>query len=350
MGPTKETLLQLLSGADQALIDVRSETEFEQSGVPGFVSLPLLYQEERRQVGLCYKTHGQAAALTLGHQLVDPYRPQRVASWMEQIANSKSRKGLVMCWRGGLRSQIATQWIQEAGGDASQWEGGYKQLRQQLLGILNEPPPLLVLGGGTGSGKTELLREFISHAVDLEGLARHRGSAFGGLPAPQPSQTRFENAVGLALLKNLVLVEDEGRLIGKISIPKSLYLAIERAPMIQLESSLEERVQRIYAEYVALPLSQGLDYLQLEARLLANLEKLRRRLDAAYPALKDQLKKAFTERPALEHHAPWIEGLLTRYYDPTYLFAAKRNQRTPVICGDLATCRAWLQERFKTPW
>lgn len=348
MGLTNETLLHLLSEAGHALIDVRSETEFEQTGVPGFVSRPLLYQEERRQVGLCYKTRGQAAALKLGHDLVDPYRPERVAAWMEQIANSKSQSGLVMCWRGGLRSQIATQWIREAGGAAQPWEGGYKQLRQSFLAVLNQPPPLLVLGGCTGSGKTELLREFPAHAVDLEGLAHHRGSAFGGLREPQPSQTRFENAVALGLFKSLVLVEDEGRLIGQRSIPSLLYQAMQRAPLILVESPLEERVQRIYGEYVSQPLSHGLDYTQLGNGLLTNLDRLRRRLDRDYPHLKDQLRKAFTEEPSLEHHAPWIEGLLTRYYDPAYLYGAKRHQRTPALQGDLKTCRLWLQERFKS--
>jgi tRNA 2-selenouridine synthase len=329
------------------LIDVRSETEFVQSGVPGFVSRPLLYQEERKLVGLCYKSHGQDAAIKLGHELVDPYRAERVAGWMAEIANSKSQMGLVMCWRGGLRSQIATQWIREAGGTAQQWEGGYKQLRQHFLTVLNQPPPLLVLGGWTGSGKTELLREFPTRSVDLEALAQHKGSAFGGLLGPQPSQTRFENSVALGLFKSLVLLEDEGRLIGKRSIPSPLYQAMQRAPLIILESPLEERVERIYGEYVTEPLSQGLDYTQLESYLLASLDKLRRRLDRAYPLLRDYLKKAFTEEPALAHHAPWIEGLLTQYYDPTYLFAAKRHPRPPALQGDLKTCRLWLQERFK---
>ncbi|MCX6129608.1 MAG: rhodanese-like domain-containing protein, partial [Proteobacteria bacterium] len=196
MRQKKETLAAVLPGSGHALIDVRSETEFEQSAVPGFISLPLLFQHERHQVGLCYKSEGQAAAIKLGHELVDPHRPLRVKAWIDAIKESHTQQGIIMCWRGGLRSQIATQWIQEAGYEARQLPGGYKQIRQHFLSAFQNPPPLLILAGLTGSGKTELLREFQDSSLDLEAAAQHRGSAFGELPAKQPTQTQFENKLG----------------------------------------------------------------------------------------------------------------------------------------------------------
>ena len=336
----------LLPGTAHALIDVRSETEFEHSGIPGFTSLPLLYQDERSQVGICYKTQGQAAAMELGQKLVGPHRLERVKAWGETIQASASKKGIIMCWRGGLRSQIATQWIREAGFDAEQLPGGYKRIRQAFLALLNNPPPLVILAGPTGSGKTELLNEFQNHALDLEGAAHHRGSAFGEMTLPQPSQTRFENHVALALLKKQVLVEDESRMLGRLCIPEAFYQAMIKAPMLHLETSLEERVQRIFEEYVALPLSQGLELEDLQIRLLGSLDKLKRRLDKDYPEIRELLLGAFSQQQTWENHRPWIEAILVRYYDRLYAHSIERNKRLPVWSGDRPSCRAWLIERL----
>lgn len=343
-----ELLHPLLPGTPYALLDVRSETEFEKSAIPGFHSLPLLYQEERHQVGLCYKNHGQDAAIALGHQLVDPHRAERVAAWGKTILESPAQKGLVMCWRGGLRSKIATQWIRAAGFAAEQVNGGYKAIRRLLLEAISNPPPMIVISGPTGSGKTELLHEFQDDALDLEAIAEHRGSAFGGLVEAQISQTRFENAVALRLFRNLILVEDESRLVGRLSIPEVLHQAMRKSPMIYLEADTQERIQRIYDEYIALPLAQGRNYPDLELRMLANLDKLKRRLDKNYPAIRKAIKHAFSQAPEVQHHGAWIEGLLLRYYDPMYRFSLQRTQRHLVFSGDRSSCRAWLRERLRS--
>ncbi len=343
------SVTSLFPGTAHALIDVRSETEFEHSGIPGFTSLPLLYQDERSQVGICYKTQGQAAAMELGEKLVGPHRQERVKAWVETIQASAAKKAIIMCWRGGLRSQIATQWIREAGFDAEQLPGGYRKIRQAFLALLQNPPALIILAGPTGSGKTELLNEFQNYALDLEALAHHRGSAFGEMTLPQPSQTRFENHIAPILFKKHVLVEDESRMLGRLCIPESLYQAMIKAPMIYLEVSLEERVQRIFEEYVALPLSQGFSLEDLKIRLVSSLDKLKRRLDKDYSEIREMLLHAFSQQQTLASHTPWIAAILQRYYDRLYCHSTLRNKRSAVWSGDRASCRAWLKERLYDP-
>lgn len=336
-------LIPFLSHPPFALIDVRSETEFAQSGIDGFLSIPLLYQEERSQVGTTYKHKGQAAAIELGHKLVDPHRPERVQRWGDAILQSERKVGIVMCWRGGLRSQIATQWIREGGFEAEQLVGGYKQLRQHFLDKLDSPPPLLILSGMTGSGKTDLLDEFPRSGLDLEKAANHRGSSFGQTQLPQPKQTQFENRIALGLYKERALLEDESRMLGRLSIPEKLFQAMRRAPTLYLECDLEERVARIYSEYIGEALAHGLDYSSLHRSFQDNLSSLRRRLDRHYTDIKASMDRAFSHPPSLNGHREWIASLLSQYYDKSYEFSMRRFPRRVLFRGDREACRDFLR-------
>ena len=177
---------------DTSLLDIRAPIEFEKGAFPQSVNIPLMGDDERHQVGICYKKAGQEAAIELGRQLVsvDKQR-QRVAQWKRHIEDNPDTH--LYCFRGGLRSRIAQTWLQESGLDVPVIKGGYKALRRYLIETFSElvsKMQLVVISGRTGTGKTNLLRT-LSRSIDLEGLARHRGSSFGAMASPQPAVVDF---------------------------------------------------------------------------------------------------------------------------------------------------------------
>src|SRR5690606_25940385 len=185
--------------ADTPLLDVRAPVEFAQGAMPSALNLPLMNDEERAAVGTCYKRHGPDAALKLGHQLVSGVtREQRIQAWRD--ACQRHPDGYLCCARGGQRSHITQQWLRETGIDYPLIPGGYKALRQAAIQATEQrvQRPLILIGGCTGSGKTDLVRQH-PDGIDLEGLARHRGSSFGRTLQAQLSQASFENALAVKL-------------------------------------------------------------------------------------------------------------------------------------------------------
>ncbi len=165
--------------ADTPIIDVRAPIEFEQGAMPAAINLPLMNNDERAAVGTCYKQQGSDAALALGHKLVPgEIRQQRMDAW--RAACLQNPQGILCCARGGQRSHIVQRWLHDAGINYPLVEGGYKALRQTAIQATIElsQKPIVLIGGCTGSGKTLLVQQQ-PNGVDLEGLARHRGSAFG---------------------------------------------------------------------------------------------------------------------------------------------------------------------------
>lgn len=346
-----------LKSKTSAWIDVRSAGEFAAGGIAGFRCLPILSDSEREQVGRCYKLQGQVAAIALGEQLVAPTRSERIERWREEAARFPKTVARVSCWRGGLRSRTACLWLREAGAECEPVEGGYKALRRHLLSQFAELPDFCVAAGLTGSGKTELLRHLCGLSqiefIDLEALACHRGSSFGALTAEggpeQPSQASFENALALGLWRlerrELVWLEDESRNIGRCALPSSIYQAKMSAPAIWLEANVAERTERLFAEYVARPLRLGLSAAHLHAHLERCLSSLNRRLGGltcsrALAALGSAF--ASKERDELSAHWPWLELLLTQYYDPQYLYSWQKNPRAVIFRGTYEECSAWL--------
>lgn len=201
------------------MLDVRAPLEFTRGAFPGAVNLPLMDDAERHAVGLCYAEKGQHAAIELGHQLVSgEHKAARVAAWSDFARAHPD--GYLYCFRGGLRSQLVQQWLHDAGVDYPRVTGGYKAMRAFLIATLDAAAAgqqWLVLGGMTGSGKTDVLAD-VPAALDLEGHARHRGSAFGRRALAQPQQVDFENALAIDVLRRIdarfraLVVEDEGRL------------------------------------------------------------------------------------------------------------------------------------------
>ena len=340
---------------DIPLIDTRSPVEFAKGSLPTAINLPLMTDEEREAVGTCYKEQGQDAAVQLGHELVaGDLKEQRVGAWKTFVAQHP--EGALFCFRGGMRSEIAQRWLKDAGVDYPRIKGGYKAMRRWLTDStdqLIEKTPILLLGGPTGAAKTRILNEGnaggpIPGSVDLEGLANHRGSAFGRRVTEQPTQIGFELALGIQLLKHRhaghqkLLLEDEGRLIGRCALPLSLQAARHEADWVQLDASVDARVEHSYENYIL----QNLEDLMTQdatrafdhfaTGLLESLERIQKRLGGQrYAELKAVMQDALAahERGNPEAHKAWISELLTGYYDPMYDYQMNNRTKAPLFRG-----------------
>ncbi len=201
------------------MIDVRAPIEFQAGALPFATNLPLMVDDERHQVGICYKEKGQKEAIALGHELVcGASKEARVDAWRVFLVTNPT--AVLYCARGGLRSQLSQQWLADAGIDCPRVEGGYKHLRGFLIEQLNavcSTENLVVLSGMTGTGKTDIIKT-LPCSIDLEGAANHKGSSFGRPLDEQPAQIDFENNVILELMSvrhqhpgRSIIVEDESR-------------------------------------------------------------------------------------------------------------------------------------------
>ncbi len=248
------------------ILDVRSEGEFEQGHIPGSVNVPILNDDDRKLVGTCHKKEGSDKAVALGYKLVSGEKKECILKqWKEEIDRAKC-EGIelyLMCARGGMRSQIAKEWIQdELGVDLPRFSRGYKYFRQFLIDELEKRDfTPIILSGNTGTGKTVLLNK-LANAIDLEGLAQHRGSAFGGRLTPQPSQANFENLLAFEMVKlkeqkpRCIIFESESRGIGRVEIPKLFFEHMHSGDYIFLENSMEKRVRFTYDDYVTKDLAE----------------------------------------------------------------------------------------------
>ena len=324
-------------------IDVRAPVEFAKGAVPGAVNLPILNDDERAAVGTRYRQRGQQAAVALGEELVSgAVRAKRIEAWAG-FARSHPECTLY-CARGGLRSRIAQAWLAEAGAAVPRVEGGFKSLRRFCLHTIDEAATslkLIIVGGRTGSGKTAVL----AHApasIDLEGLANHRGSAFGERSSPQPPPIGFENALAVELLRlsargTTVALEDESRQIGRLAVPAALYQAMQAAPIVVIEASLDARVENILTEYV-------LEAPNPHEHLPASFARIRKRLGGArHQEIGELLGAALTQGDP-ELHRRWIRRLLTDYYDPMYDYQIAAKQDRIVYRGDTKSVADYLAQ------
>ncbi|MEY1661176.1 tRNA 2-selenouridine(34) synthase MnmH [Isoalcanivorax beigongshangi] len=343
------------------LMDVRAPVEFAKGAFPAACNLPLMNDIERQKVGTCYKQHGQHAAIELGHQLVGgAVKRARVAAWAAFAQQHPD--GVLYCFRGGLRSRIVQQWLQEAGVQLPYVEGGYKALRTVLIDTTEQAVAQchwVVLGGMTGTGKTEVLAT-LDQALDLEGHAHHRGSSFGKHATAQPGQIDFENRLALDLLRQRsagarrFVVEDEARLVGACSLPLSLHRGMLQAPLVWLEDSLAGRVARIVDDYVVKLCAEFVALHGPEAGPQRFAERLRQSLDNIVKRLGHarhrQLSKLMAQALAVQQssgdvsaHCAWIEALLVEYYDPMYAYQRRETAHRVLFRGERAAVTEFLQ-------
>jgi tRNA 2-selenouridine synthase len=326
------------------LLDVRSPAEFARGHIPGAVNTPLFDDAGRAEVGALYARVGQRAAFLRGLELAGSrlafMARSAFAAWegfphnsgqlSEPPAPSTARPGMIgeprpeialHCWRGGMRSKSVAWLLRTAGLRTHVLRGGYKAFRRFVLASFEAPMRLMALGGRTGSGKTETLaclRENGAQVIDLESLAGHRGSAFGGYAdKPQPSGEHFENSLAMALFRldagKPVWIEDESENLGNVNLPRSFYRQLRAAPLVLQETPGNARLARVLREYGD----------QTPEAIGTSLGRIQKRLGG------------LEHRRALEYLAagdlPALARLLLAYYDRAYDKQAATRRPVAVI-------------------
>ena len=356
------TDLKQLFLSDTPMIDVRAPVEFDKGAFPSSINAPLMNNEEREAVGTCYKKSGSDAAIKLGHQLVNgDIKNQRLQQW--ENFTKQHPDACMYCFRGGLRSQITQQWLNEKRIEIPYVEGGYKAMRTYLLDQLHlrtDEGQFIVLSGKTGSGKTEVINEW-PNSIDLEGLANHRGSAFGKTFVAQPAQINFENAWSVAWLKrnhvdnSPVLIEDESHLIGRVVILPEYIAATKFANNILLEAPYEERIARIRRDYFmdAFEHYQKSDpataYDLLDGFIRDAILRIKKRLGGErFTLINAILDSAII---VLKNQNQWsgfddiINILLSKYYDPIYEYQYQQKAEKTIFKGTHAEIIQWLASK-----
>ncbi|MDO0946859.1 tRNA 2-selenouridine(34) synthase MnmH [Chromohalobacter israelensis] len=341
---------------ERPLIDVRAPVEFARGALPGAVNLPLMDDAERHAVGIRYKEAGQGAAIALGERLVDgDLKARRVAAW--RAFAERHSDAVIYCFRGGLRSRIAQQWLQEAGITLPRIQGGWKAMRQCVNAEIEAAAarPVLVVAGLTGCAKTELVQS-LDVGIDLEGHARHKGSAFGRHPLQGPSQIDFEHALGAALshATHGCVVEDESRMIGQLDIPLSFWQTMETAPRIRVEMPLDWRLEQIRKDYIDTlwqtyrdHYGEWLGWSLMRKQLSSALKRVRKRLGSArFQRLQRLQALAFREhqRGNTQAHEAWLAPLMLEYYDPMYRYQLEQSPYEALHVGDWESCLAFARD------
>jgi tRNA 2-selenouridine synthase len=236
------------------IFDVRSPMEYEKGHIPNAINLPLFSNEERALVGKAYHHEGRDEAIKIGLEKV----ASKLTSFIENVqVKAKDKNIRIHCWRGGMRSESMAWLLHTAGYNVHVLEGGYKSFRQYVQKFYDNPFKLVVIGGMTGSGKTEILKKINDSGhqiIDLEAIANHKGSVFGHFgQQEQPSTEHFENLLFFELSKlnrDLpIWIESESMAIGRIYIPRTFFQQIHESIMIQIIRSQEQRAKRLVSEY-----------------------------------------------------------------------------------------------------
>jgi tRNA 2-selenouridine synthase len=297
------------------VVDVRSESEFTAGHIKNALNIPLLNNAERIAVGTDYKQKGQLEAIKTGFRLVGP----RLLEIINEAERAALRNEMIVhCWRGGMRSSNFCQFVGMAGIKTHQLKGGYKAYRHVALESQKSPFQFIVLGGCTGTGKTDILHalaEAGEQIIDLERLAHHKGSSFGGLmQTPQPTTEQFENNLfeevrELDLTKR-IWVEDESIAIGKVFLPQPLWKTLRSSPIIEIALDRSLRIKRLVKEYGN-----------------ANQDEFLHSMERITKKLGGQNFKLAKENLMLGNMDVVIDILLTCYYDKAYRNGLESNKQ-----------------------
>ncbi len=308
----------LAQAARMPVIDVRSPGEYAQGHVPGAINIPVFDDDERAMVGTLYVRSGKDEAILKGLDVALPKTGMYIRSAREIPAFGGEI--LVHCWRGGLRSVLMAEVFSKAGYDVYLLAGGYKAYRRFIREGLARPARIMVLGGFTGSGKTELLHAIAcrgEQVIDLEGLACHKGSVFGALgQPPQPTNEQFENDLYARWSEidpsRFVWIEDESRMIGRLTLPDPVVAHIASSRLLKVVMDPEIRIKRLVKEYAAFDKQQLADA----------INRIAERLGGA------RTREAINALDNNQFHV--VAAIALAYYDKAYLFSTLRREQKHV--------------------
>jgi tRNA 2-selenouridine synthase len=316
--PEKLTPGEFLKLASETpVVDVRSPSEFNYGHIPGAVNIPLFNDYERDLVGKEYKKYGRQRAILKGLELAGPAFSEKLKA---AVTLASGGKLLVHCWRGGMRSETMSWMFSLAGISCSILEGGYKSYRSNVLEGLSQQRKYIILGGLTGSGKTEILKQLSlmgEQVVDLEAIACHRGSAFGSLgQEQQPSSEHFANLLFEKIMEldnhRRIWLEDESKNIGTVFLPDQFFNNMREAPVVSIMMDIETRLPRLLREYSVFPSED----------LASAVRRISKRLGG-------DMEKEALESISSGNFARAIEITL-RYYDKAYLYGLSKRKETSI--------------------
>lgn len=326
MAVTRVTIEEFLQLSEEfPVLDVRSPGEFQHAHIPGANSLPLFTDEERKIVGTAYKQESKQKAIKIGLK----YYGTKMVKMVEEVeeivkrssinTNAEKPTVLVHCWRGGMRSAGVAWMLDLYGFTVYTLAGGYKAYRNWVLKQFEKTYPFIIIGGYTGSGKTEVLKELSEKSqtiIDLEGLAHHKGSAFGAFgQLPQPTQEQFENILARELFSTVsnhasaVFIEDESQRIGDVNVPTVLFKQMRENKVMFLDIPFEERLEFITAHYGKFEKEKLLNAIVRIKKRLGGLETK----TAVNALIEDDIKACFS--------------VLLHYYDRQYRHGLERREQ-----------------------
>lgn len=347
------------------ILDVRSPAEYEHAHMPGATSFPLFSNEERKVVGTTYKQESREQAIKVGLEYFGP-KMRSMVEKVEELLEKNTMKATtsgqngspnaaqksspptvyIYCWRGGMRSGAVSWLLDLYGFRVFVLAGGYKAYRNHVLQSFTRPYSFKILGGYTGSGKTEVLTELQrlgAPVIDLEGIACHKGSAFGGYGMPkQPGQEMFENLLSEALIRKKteagqqpIWLEDESQRIGNLNLPAALWENIRASPIIFLDIPFEERLNHIVEEYGKYP----------RENLVESIQRITKRLGGQHAKHAIECLESGNIKEAFR--------VLLDYYDKRYLKGLHNREGldallTTVACEKVSTSNAQLLIKYQS--
>jgi len=300
-----------------SVIDVRSPLEFSRGHIPGAINIPLFDDKERADVGTIYKKSGKNKAILQGLKYTGE-KLQELASNILPLV--RENQVFIYCWRGGMRSGSMGWLVSLFNVNCFLLERGYKEFRRFVLEVLSRKFLFQVIGGKTGSGKSDILKELKKRGeqvIDLESLANHKGSAFGYiLKQQQPTQEQFENMLAIELnnfdISKKIWIEDESRMIGRVAVPKLIWEEIRNSKVFFMDLPVEARIDYLLSQYTDLDHSQLIDSLNsISKRLGGNRTKM-------------------AEKELAEGNLAEFCKIILEYYDSAYEYGLSKREQSSI--------------------